>query len=304
MKKSDYTFERLKTCYLPLIESELTAWLTPSHPCPQEGLFEAARYSTLGAGKRLRPLLVFAVGDLYEAPKQALLEFACALEMIHSYSLIHDDLPAMDNDDYRRGKKSLHKVVGDGIALLTGDFLLTYAFQKIALSPSFSNELKVKLIQLMGECAGHEGMVGGQYADLTSHQHPQNPEVLKWMHLIKTGALMRLCMEGACCIAGVSPTTCQSWAELGSRIGLLFQIVDDLLDDLPSTTSKVPLGPSSFISMAGVENTWNEARRLKSELIERCQQLDPDRPVIHEIIEAITRQYEQLPQIAPCEGHL
>lgn len=304
MEKNTYTFDGLKTTYLPLIEAELNNWLTPRSSCPQEGLFEAARYSTLGAGKRLRPLLVFAVGDLYAANKKALLDFACAVELIHTYSLIHDDLPAMDNDDYRRGKKTLHKIVGDGIALLTGDFLLTYAFQKISNSAFLSDSLKVQLIQLMGECAGHEGMVGGQYADLTSHQHPQTPEVLKWMHLSKTGALMKLCTQGACLIAGISPTTCQSWAELGSRIGLLFQIVDDLLDDLPSTTAKVPLGPSSFISMAGVENTWIEARRLKSELIERSLQLDPERPIMIEIIEAITRQYEQLPQIAPRESHL
>lgn len=303
MNNKDYTFETLKATYLPLIEAQLDHWLTSSSG-PQTGLFEAARYSTLGAGKRLRPLLVFVAGDLYKANQQALLDFACAVELIHTYSLIHDDLPAMDNDDYRRGKKSLHKVVGDGIALLTGDFLLTYAFEKIAHSEAISSESKIKLIQLMGECAGHRGMVGGQYADLTSHQHPQTPEVLQWMHLSKTGALMRLCVEGGCIIADVSAATSRSWGELGSRIGLLFQIVDDLLDDLPSTGSKVPLGPSSFISMAGVENTWIEARRLKTELMQRSMQLDPERPVLVEIIEAITRQYEQLPQIAPCEQSL
>jgi geranylgeranyl diphosphate synthase type II len=303
MENHNYTFETLKTSYLPLIEAQLDTWLTPGNG-PQAGLIDAARYSTIAAGKRLRPLLVFAVGDLYQANKQALLDFACAVELIHTYSLIHDDMPAMDNDDYRRGKKTLHKVVGDGIALLTGDFLLTFAFEKIAGSHFISNDLKVKLIQLMAHCSGHEGMVGGQYADLTSYQNHHTPEVLKWMHLSKTGALMRLCMEGACLLSSVSVPTCESWAELGSHMGLLFQIVDDLLDSLPATGATVPLGASSFINMTGVENTWIEARQLKAELLKRATELDPQRPVIAEIIEAITRQYEQLPQIAPCEGTL
>jgi geranylgeranyl diphosphate synthase type II len=252
----------------------------------------------------MRPVLTLMASEVFNVDCEKAIPAATAVEVFHNFSLIHDDMPAMDNDDYRRGKKTLHKVVGDGIALLTGDFLLTFAFEKIAGSHFISNDLKVKLIQLMAHCSGHEGMVGGQYADLTSYQNHHTPEVLKWMHLSKTGALMRLCMEGACLLSSVSVPTCESWAELGSHMGLLFQIVDDLLDSLPATGATVPLGASSFINMTGVENTWIEARQLKAELLKRATELDPQRPVIAEIIEAITRQYEQLPQIAPCEGTL
>lgn len=287
----------LKAVALPLIENQLDTWLTLSHG-PQQGLFEAARYSTLGIGKRFRPLLTLAVTTQHNIPFEQAVQAASIIELIHTYSLIHDDLPCMDNDDFRRGKKSLHKVVGEGLALLTGDFLLTFAFQKLSEITSIDPLVRLRLITALASAAGHQGMVGGQYADLTSHQHPQTREFVQWMHEHKTGSLMRVCMEFGAILSGLSSEQISHWRRFGQQFGLLFQLVDDLLDSLPCNMKGAPIGPSSYITFAGVQKTLDEVRQLKEQLLITCHQLDPHRQILSEMVEAVTRQYEDLPQIA------
>lgn len=298
MKKLYSDLQSLKNTFLPRIESQLDIWLTMIEG-PQKGLIEAARYSCLGSGKRFRPLLTLAVASRSHEPDTAALVAACAIELIHTYSLIHDDLPCMDNDDLRRGKKALHKVVGEGLALLTGDFLLTFAFECLATCEQMPVHMKLELIARLTKAAGHRGMVGGQYADLTCHQHPQTAEFLKWMHLCKTGALMRASLEFGAIVSGCAQQEVAIWGDFGEKFGLLFQFVDDLIDSLPSSMpSSVPIGPSSYIAFNGVEDTLIEVQKLKNQLIEMATTLDQDRTIFQEMIQAVTDQYETLPQIA------
>lgn len=188
-------------------------------------LYIAARYSLLGGGKRIRPLLAIATGKMLGADLEALLNPACALEMIHTYSLIHDDLPAIDNDDFRRGKPSLHKAYGDANALLAGDFLLTYAFEVLSEAPLLSSEQRLKLISTLAKASGGEGMIGGQIMDIAKKGH-----CLEKINAMKTGALLTASMQFGGIIAGVNPQIYDSLTLLGQKIGLLFQICDDILD--------------------------------------------------------------------------
>jgi geranylgeranyl diphosphate synthase type II len=289
----------LKDYALPLIEHQLDHWLELKEG-PQKGLLEAARYSTLGSGKRFRPLLCLSIAHFYGIDLTLAIPAACSIELVHTYSLIHDDLPCMDNDDYRRGKKSLHKITTEGLALLTGDFLLTFAFEKLSYLNELSAEQRIKLIQHLSRASGHLGMVGGQYADLTSHLHPQTQEFVHWMHECKTGALMKACAAFGAILANLDPHMIEKWQNFGQKLGLLFQLVDDLLDTLATgTTGSLPIGPSSYIAFAGAKKTLAKARQLKENLIIQTKQLTPNYFVLEELIESITSQYEDLPQIAP-----
>lgn len=184
-------------------------------------LAQAALYSLEG-GKRLRPLLCLAVLDLYEIEIEKGLYPAAALEMIHTYSLIHDDLPCMDDDDERRGRPSLHKAYSESLAILTGDFLLTYAFEALANAPNLSDTQKIALTKTLAIRSGREGMIGGQILDLEGHSHGWQEMVLK-----KTGALFSTALEFGAILAGIES---KIFKELGEYLGLAFQLLDDLSD--------------------------------------------------------------------------
>lgn len=186
-------------------------------------LFQAASYSFEG-GKRLRPRLMFAVMDTFNEPIEKGLQPACALEMIHTYSLIHDDLPCMDNDDLRRGRPTLHRVYPENQALLTGDFLLTYAFELLADAPHLDSETRIALIQTLSKRAGEEGMIGGQLLDLAK---PTTLAELLECYSKKTAALFKAALEFGALICQQDVTPFQ---ELGEHLGIAFQIVDDLID--------------------------------------------------------------------------
>lgn len=298
-KRAFKNLNELKEFATPLIENQLDTWLQEQDG-PQNGLIQAARYSTLGSGKRFRPLLTLCVAQHYGVDIEQAVPAACAIELVHTYSLIHDDLPCMDNDDFRRGKKSLHKVIGEGLALLTGDFLLTYAFDRLCNAHVIPPNIRLKLIQHLSLASGHLGMVGGQYADLTSHQHPQTKEFINWMHECKTGALMKASVVFGALLACVNDDQVAQWGNFGASIGLLFQLVDDLLDIFATTnTGSLPIGPSSYIAFAGIEQTLSEVRQLKLQLLKRCHELLPENLILQELIESITHQYEDLPQIIP-----
>lgn len=194
---------------------------------PTDGklLFEAAHYS-LNGGKRLRPLLTLTIAQAHDQPIEKVLYPACALEMIHAYSLIHDDLPCMDDDDFRRGKPSLHKAYSESHAILTGDFLLTYAFEVLAKAPSLNDAQKNQLIAILALRAGSEGMIGGQLLDIDRKW--DQLDSLFDMHIKKTAALITAACEFGGIIAGLSDlTTLQS---IGEHLGIAYQLIDDMID--------------------------------------------------------------------------
>lgn len=204
------------------IESTLNTLLSPE----KEALFEMAHYSMEG-GKRLRPLLTLGVLQAFDVPIEHGLYPACAIEMIHTYSLIHDDLPCMDDDDFRRGKPTLHKAYPESHAVLTGDFLLTYAFEVLATAPHLTHEQKNRLILTLAKRAGHEGMLGGQILDIESQDQPIEPDMLQLLELKKTASLITCALEFGAIIANQDLLTFQM---IGEGLGLAFQIVDDILD--------------------------------------------------------------------------
>ncbi|KHD85992.1 polyprenyl synthetase family protein [Heyndrickxia ginsengihumi] len=193
-------------------------------------LKEAMNYSLQAGGKRIRPLLllstIHALGEEIEKGIQA----ACSLEMIHTYSLIHDDLPAMDNDDLRRGKPTNHKVFGEAIAILAGDGLLTYSFQCLAKDPLLTLEQKVALLELLAQSAGPEGMVGGQVADMEGENKSLTLEELQYIHENKTGKLLSYSVLAGAIIGGATEEQQALFHQFSQHLGLAFQIQDDILD--------------------------------------------------------------------------
>ena len=194
-------------------------------------IFEAMRYSLLAGGKRLRPMMVLAACEAVGGNKEDALPFACALEMIHTYSLIHDDLPAMDNDDYRRGKLTNHKVFGEGMAILAGDALLTYAFEILANMADEKNSLQiVQIIQEAAKASGEAGMIGGQVVDILSEQKAPDLALLEYIHSHKTGALIAASVRIGAILGGADAKQLEALTVYAQQLGLAFQITDDILD--------------------------------------------------------------------------
>ncbi|GHI01029.1 polyprenyl synthetase family protein [Neobacillus kokaensis] len=193
---------------------------------------ESMIYSLEAGGKRIRPLLLFATLDAFGAAPENGLAAAAAVEMIHTYSLIHDDLPSMDNDDLRRGKPTNHKVFGDAIATLAGDALLTYSFEVINKIPNDAAAPSVKLnvIIEMAKAAGAEGMVGGQVADMEGEEKTLTLEELEYIHIHKTGKLLRFSVLAGAILAGASQSQIDNLSQFAHHLGLAFQIQDDILD--------------------------------------------------------------------------
>ena len=193
---------------------------------------ESMIYSLEAGGKRIRPLLLFATLNAFGIDPRNGLQVAAAIEMIHTYSLIHDDLPSMDNDDFRRGKPTNHKVFGDAIATLAGDALLTYSFEVIGRIPTetASSDTKLSLIVEMAQAAGAEGMVGGQVADMEGENKTLTLEELEYIHIHKTGKLLRFSVIAGAILAGAHKTQLENLSLFAHHLGLAFQIQDDILD--------------------------------------------------------------------------
>ncbi|OSP19661.1 geranyl transferase [Staphylococcus agnetis] len=197
----------------------------------ETSLEESMRYSLEAGGKRIRPLLLLATLDmLSEEGYQKGMSSALALEMIHTYSLIHDDLPAMDNDDYRRGKPTNHKVYGEWMAILAGDALLTKAFELIATQNDLKPNIQIQLIQSLAQASGHLGMVGGQTLDMQSESQQLTLSQIQTIHEHKTGALIHFAIVAAAIIAEAPPRITQLLSDFAKQLGVIFQIKDDLLD--------------------------------------------------------------------------
>ncbi len=233
------------------IETALDASLGPEEP---EQLREAMRYSLLAGGKRLRPILCLAACDLAGGSADAALPTAVALEMIHTMSLIHDDLPAMDNDDLRRGRPTSHKMFGEAMAILAGDALLTRAFEMVARrSPGVDPERLLAVVGELSQAAGAPGLVGGQVVDLASEGQSVSLSTLEYIHLHKTGALLRACVVCGALVGGANEELLAALRIYARGIGLAFQIIDDILD---VTASSEVLGKTAGKDLTADKTTY------------------------------------------------
>ena len=219
------------------IDQELER-LVPAESTPPETIHRAMRYSLFAGGKRVRPVLCMeAARAICEAPC-GIETAACSLEFIHTYSLIHDDLPALDNDDYRRGKLTSHKVFGEAMAILAGDALLTLAFETLATMDSVTDDRRTRVIAELATAAGTVGgMIGGQVADLEGEGRPPDAQLLDSIHRAKTGALLRASVRMGAIYAGAGEQQLEAMSRYGEHVGLAFQIVDDILDVEQSSES-------------------------------------------------------------------
>ncbi|MEH2323726.1 MAG: geranylgeranyl diphosphate synthase CrtE [Nostoc sp.] len=247
-----------------------------------EKIYEAMRYSLLAGGKRIRPILCLATCEMMGGTIEMAMPTACAVEMIHTMSLIHDDLPAMDNDDYRRGKLTNHKVYGEDVAILAGDGLLALAFEFVAIETpqSVNRELVLQVIARLGRALGAAGLVGGQVVDLESEGKSDiSLETLNFIHQHKTAALLEACVVCGGIIAGASPEDVQRLTRYAQNIGLAFQIIDDILD---ITSTQEQLGKTAgkdqkaqkvtYPSLWGLEESRSKAQELVKAA---CAELEP-----------------------------
>ena len=252
--------------YLSLVEGALSAQLASLGYIPEK-LFEAMDYSLSAGGKRLRPVLLLAACDALGGDVNEALPFACALEMIHTYSLIHDDLPAMDNDDLRRGRPTNHKVFGEGMAILAGDGLLSAAAELVLRAAVRMGDLRgTRAAEAILRRAGVTGMVAGQVMDVTGEGTEPTPEKVAYIHLHKTADLLAAPIEAGFLLAGATEEQVAAGCEYGKRLGLAFQMVDDLLDVegetavLGKTTGKdAAAGKLTWVAVHGMEKTREDA---------------------------------------------
>ena len=261
--------------YLAQIQPQVEAALDNSLPVVYpEKIYEAMRYSLLAGGKRLRPILCIATCEMVGGTVAMAMPTACALEMVHTMSLIHDDLPAMDNDDYRRGKLTNHKVYGEDIAILAGDGLLAYAFEYIAkATQGVPAEQVLQVIAQLAHAVGATGLVGGQVVDLECEgKSDTSVETLTYIHTHKTGALLEACVVCGAILAGASAEVLQQLSRYAQNIGLAFQIVDDILDitatqeELGKTAGKdLQAQKATYPSIWGLDQSRRQAQQLVDE---------------------------------------
>jgi len=249
-------------------EAALDAAL-PSRDTIPHTLHEAMRYAVLGGGKRVRPLLVHAAGEVAGAAPEACDAAACAVEMIHAYSLVHDDMPCMDDDDLRRGRPTVHKAYDEATALLVGDALQTQAFIVLAQTPALGAEARLKLVAELAHASGSVGMCGGQAIDLQNVGLAMSRDALEGMHRMKTGALLRASVRMGALCGSIDPDGLAALDRYSAAVGLAFQVVDDILDVTADTAT---LGKTAGKDAANDKPTYvsllglDAARELASQL--------------------------------------
>jgi len=262
-----------------LVDCELERILPGPDTYP-DSIHKAMRHSVFAGGKRLRPILCLESGRLFAGGEASLLRLGCALELIHTYSLIHDDLPALDNDDLRRGKPTCHKMFGEATAILAGDALLTLAFETLSGPGAATEARRLRVVNEIAHAIGtRAGMVGGQVVDLETAGHQTGASTLEYIHSAKTGSFIRVAARAGALDAGAREDDLSRVSTYGERVGLAFQIADDLLD---VTGSREELGKSvgkdgqqqkaTYPAIHGIEESRRIARRLVEEA---CQALEP-----------------------------
>ncbi|MBS4202951.1 polyprenyl synthetase family protein [Lederbergia citrea] len=284
-------FEEFISKYKKILETELATAIDKLE-APLT-LKDAMAYSLKAGGKRIRPLLLFAAIDAFGEKPETGLQTAIALEMVHTYSLIHDDLPSMDDDDLRRGKPTNHKVFGEAMAILAGDGLLTYSFQLIANDPYLDSDKKIRLLHLLSKSAGPEGMVGGQVADIQAENRNLKIADLEYIHNHKTGRLLTFSVMGGAIIGGATELELTLLEKFSGHLGLAFQISDDILDvegdegiigkPIGSDNGKLKCTYPSLLSLEGAKTHLSshieEAKHclaqtnLKTDLLENLTEL-------------------------------
>lgn len=278
------------------IESILKEYL-PRKECEQAVIMEAMEYSLMAGGKRLRPMLIKETFELFGGTGKIVEPFMAALEMIHTYSLVHDDLPAMDNDEYRRGRKTTHVVYGEAMGILAGDGLLNYAFETAAeafdLYPE--NSLQIgKALQVLAKKAGVFGMIGGQVIDVESAGKPITKEVLDIIYELKTGALIESAMMIGAILADASQEEVETMEKIASNVGKAFQIQDDVLD--VTSTAEVlgkPIGSdeknekTTYVTLFGVDTAKEYVETLSNEAIALLQSFEKQNPFLEELLKKL-----------------
>ena len=258
--------------YIDLAECALQKYMQVEEN-PQKKIYEAEEYSLMAGGKRLRPVIMMMTAKMCGIEPEKVLPFAAAIEMIHTYSLIHDDLPAMDNDDLRRGKPTNHKVFGEAMAILAGDALLTKAFETVASCEDIDSKLVIRAISVLSVSAGDNGMIGGQVVDIESRN--EDEELLKYLHSLKTGALIKASGVIGAILAGATGEEIAAVESFCGNLGLAFQIQDDILD-VVGTEAELgkPIGSdaenekSTYVTLFGVEKAEKMAEEYTNKAIE------------------------------------
>ena len=293
---TDYkaTFDR----YYQSAERALETVL-PREDCPQKTVLDAMRYSLMGGGKRIRAVMVLAFHELCGGRMEDALPFACAIEMIHAYSLIHDDLPCMDDDDLRRGKPSCHVQFGEAMALLAGDGLLTHAFGTALNAERIPPELTLRAVRELSQAAGADGMLGGQVIDVENEGKPIPPQLLDTLHLLKTGAMIRVSARIGCITAGAGEELIGRADRYARNIGLAFQIVDDILD-ITSTPERLgkPVHSdeenkkTTYVTLYGIDRSREIVRELKEDACAAIGDTALDSPFLRQLAAALAdREY-------------
>lgn len=286
--------------YLSEVVAKIEKWLAilvPEIEASHAPLYQAARYSLLGAGKRIRPALMLAAAETLGGSVEHAIAPACALEIIHTYSMIHDDLPCMDNDDFRRGKPTLHKAYSEGIATLAGDLLLTRAFELLANAEGLTAEQKVQLIKILAARSGGEGMIAGQFLDLEAEKTPVSLAQLQQIHSKKTGEMITAALEMGAICAQASAEHRQILASFGNDIGFAFQIIDDVLDTTASKakhgreiSSDQLNGKTTYVTLLGIEESTQAAERLLEQALLTVKKLPFDTHLLAELAKMLVRR--------------
>lgn len=286
--------------YLAASKQNIEQWLDEVLTSPNQEfkpLYESMNYSLMQGGKRIRPILSKAVLEMLHKDPADYKEFLCAMECIHTYSLVHDDLPAMDNDDYRRGNLTNHKVYGEGLAILAGDGLLTYAFQLMTANNKASAQDKLDAIQCVAIAAGPEGMVGGQAFDMLSEDKHIPLEELKVLHRGKTGALFNASVELGLILGNADTVTRTALMEYANCLGLLFQITDDILDvtgtieELGKTPgSDIRQHKSTYVSLLALEGAKEQASSVGKQAHEALNSVSYDTSILAALIDYLLKR--------------
>lgn len=280
------------------VEEVLKEYL-PTDECRQSIIMDAMTYSVEAGGKRIRPVLMCEVAKMYGLDKDKIRAFAAVIEFIHTYSLIHDDLPAMDNDEYRRGRKTTHIVYGEAMGILAGDALLNYAYETgMNAVLRYSNVLyAAKALQLIAKKAGIYGMVGGQTIDVLSEGKSLDRETLDYINELKTGGLIEASMMTGAVLAGACDEDVKAIELAASKIGLAFQIQDDILDIISTTEelgkpvhSDEKNSKSTYVNLIGIDNSRKEVQRLSNDAINILQGLGQNNEFLIELIRWLTNR--------------